>query len=677
MLSRHSLAIVILLITGAVLGQVCGFQFLSYDDSLNIYENPYVVNLTATNLLRFWQAPFQQLYIPVTYTFWSLLAWFSSLIFPGPEGQLSPFLFHAANLVVHLASVGLVFSLAKRLLGGNWPAAAGALLFAIHPVQVEAVAWATGMKDLLAGFFSLLSLWAYVAFAQKPPESDRRQAWLLYALATGSLIGALLAKPGTVVVPALAGVIGFGLLRRHPRRLALELLPWLLFTLPVIIITKGAQAENYAGFVPTLWQRILVASDALSFYLGKILWPAVLTVDYGRPPIAVLHESWLPVTAGLPWLVAVGLLAAAKVGRQPRPLCFALLSALALLPVSGFIPFTHQGISTVADRYLYLAMVGPALGLGWLLRQYRHRLVPALLIALLVGFGLKTTFQLQHWQNSEAFYRHTMAANPRTWFALNNYGVHLQKAGQLQEAEAILRRAVGINPFYARAYNNLGTVLAELNRDEEAIVAFQQAMKMAPGNEEPYMNIGNLHLEEQRWSEAMPYFRQAVSLRPDFAVAHASLGVTLKKTGRLREALDQFQKAIALNPNFPEVYNNLGIVFKKLGELNKSATAYRQAISLKTDFVEAHNNLGHLYLLQGLFQEALPFLKKAAALAPDQPVPNDNLGQAYAGLGRTREAVASFWRAIQADPSFMPARKNLARLQEQLDADEGPDADEE
>lgn len=664
---RYALPIIVVIITGAILGPVCGFHFLSYDDSLNIYENPYVTNLSAANLLRFWQAPFAQLYIPVTYSAWSFLAGLSRLFFAPPPDQVAPFFFHTTNLILHLGNTLLVLTLVQRLCGKSWAAGAGALLFALHPVQVEAVAWATGLKDLLSGLFSLLALSSYVAFCQEDPTLERRWGWRLYALGSLSLIAALLAKPGAVVVPGLAAIIGYGLLQRPPRRLAEELLPWLVLTLPIIIITKAAQADGYQGFAPSLWQRLLIASDSLSFYLGKILWPALLTIDYGRIPLIVLQQKLLPLTVLCPWLLGSLLWTMPRRWQRPVLLSAALIFALAILPVSGIIPFSYQGISTVADRYLYLAMLGPALACACFLRHYGNRFALAVFVIALLGWGAKSSLQLRHWQDSESFYRHAIAANPQSWFAFNNYGRHLQKEGRLPEAEIAYRSAIAINPFYARAYNNLGTLLQELERDDEAIVAFRQALQIAPDNEDPYLNIGNIYRDDGRWPEAMQSYRQAVTLRPDLAVAQAYLGLALKKMGRLPEALTHLQKAITLNPNFAEVHNNLGIVYKKLGQPREAVAAYRQAITLKDDFVEAHNNLGHLYLIQGLFKESLPFLKRAAALAPDQPVPQDNLGQAYTALGRHREALAAFWQAIKADATYLPARKNLARLQEELE----------
>lgn len=676
---RLPLPLIIALITGAILGPVCGFHFLSYDDALNIYENPYVVHLTPSNLLHFWQAPFAQLYIPLTYTTWSLLAGVSRLFFPGSEGQIVPYLFHSANLLLHLANVLLVYALAKRLGSGGWAAAAGALLFALHPVQVEAVAWATGLKDLLSGFFSLLALWGYVRFVQEAPGREGRWGgWQLYTLATFSLVCALLAKPGAVVLPALAYVTGFALLGRSQRQLARELLPWLALTLPVIVITQGAQAQEYAGFVPSLWERLLIASDSLSFYLGKILWPALLTVDYGRVPLGVLGQKTLLLTALGPWLAALLLLGIRQKWRRSEPLACALLFTLALLPVSGLIPFTYQGISTVADRYLYLAMVGPALALTYFLLHYHPRPLLLLLLLLLTALGARSSIQLRQWHDSETFYTRTIATSPWSWFAWNNYGRHLENSGRLPEAERAYRQALRINPFYARAYSNLGNLLEEQGRDQEALAAFQQAMRIAPGNEEPYLNIGDLHRDDRRWPEAEHFYRKAAALRPDLALAQANLGVALKKMGRLREALAPFQKAVALDPNFAEVYNNLGIVYRKLGQPKEAVAAFRRAISLKEEFVEAHNNLGHLYLLQGFFTEALPLLKKAAALAPAQPVPLDNLGQAYEGLGRHREALSAFWQAVKADASYLPARENLTRIQAELEKEEaaGGEGDE-
>jgi len=638
-----------------VFGPSVGFDFLSYDDPINTFQNGYVTHWSLDNLLHFWKGPHEKLYVPLTYNLWAMLAQAARLWPEHPDFQISPRPFHLANLLLHLGGALLVHGIARRLALGEIAAAIAALVFALHPVQVEPVAWVTGMKDVLAGCLSLLALWSYLAYA-----GNRRPGW--YGLALLAMGGALVAKPATVVVPVLAAGIAVFFLQRGIGRVAVELVPWIALALPVALVTSGAQAQGYEGFVPTLPQRLAVVSDTLVFYAGKILAPLTLTADYGRTPLVALQQPWLAGRGILPWAVLLVLAWLWLARRRPWPFWTMVLAIVAILPVSGLVPFTHQGVSTVADRYLYLAMLGPALACGRLAERFGGRSALVATGIVLAVLAARSAVQLQHWKDSHAFYQHTIAANPGSWFSLNNYGVHLQRKGKRTEAVEAYRRAIGINPFYARAYNNLGIVLKEMGRPGEAVAAFRKAMEIAPASEEAYMNLGGVYQDERRWAEAMAFYQKAMAARPDLAEAYASMGVVAKETGRRDEAVSLYRKAIGFNPNFAEVHNNLGVVLEEMGQRPEAEAAYRHAIELKPGFVEAQNNLGHLHLVSGRYQEAVPFLEKAVTLAPRHPVPLDNLGQALAGLGRIPEAAAIFRRAIEADPTFAPAREHLARL---------------
>ena len=249
----------------AVLALLCfrqvGFHdFVVYDDSIHVYANPHLKKTPLSNIPKFWQAPYEGLYIPVTYTVWAGIAGATSRdTTSGTEHN--PYAFHLANLLVHLLSVLVVAALLRRLVRHDWAAFGGALLFALHPLQVEPVAWVSGLKTVLGGFFLLAAAWQYVCYAGAPVGGSKRR--LHYALATAAFVLAMLAAPGAVVAPLVAGIIACTLLGRPVRQTAKELLPWLLVAIPVVIVTKMSQPDLEPAFIPALWQRPLIAGDAV------------------------------------------------------------------------------------------------------------------------------------------------------------------------------------------------------------------------------------------------------------------------------------------------------------------------------------------------------------------------------------------------------------------------------
>lgn len=611
----------------AVFLPVCSYDFLNFDDDINVYNNYHVTDFSFANLLYFWKGFHQNLFIPLTYTLWGLLANLSDLFPAAAGGALQPSVFHALNLFLHGGSTLALFHILRLLLKHDWAAGAGALLFAVHPVQVETVAWVTGLKDALCGFFSILALWQYLSFAATnaagQPWRDKR-----YTLATLFLTAALLSKPSAVTLPLTAALLSSFLSPRSARQLALELGPWLLLAAPFVLITKFAQPTAHHSFVPAFWQRFLIAGDAISFYLGKLLFPVTLGPDYGRTPQSVLTQGWLYVNGLLPYLMAVPIFWKC---RKPWSLTAAGAFLAPLLPVLGFISFDFQDLSTVADRYLYMAMLGPALGLSWLALQSRkHQSARFALITLLALLGVKSATQVRVWQNSLSFNTH----------------------------------AVQVNPQSPTAYLNLGADLKEANRLQEAIAALQRSLDLAPQYPQAYIILGDIARETGDPVQALNSYKLALGVQANSARAYANLGLTYMDMNQPAEAIASFLKAIAIEPDFAEVYSNLGILYEPHDQ-GKAASMYQKAMAINPDLGEAANNLGYLYLEMNRANEAIPLFQRAIAASPG-PMAYNNLGLAYVNLGQRQEAADCFQKAITLEAGFGPALINLSKVELQL-----------
>jgi len=576
---------------------VVGFDFLYLDDRLNVQSNPLIQNFSLTSFLRFWRQPFEGLYIPLTYTLWGLIATST-----GGGTLLSPAPFHIANLLLHLATALTLFSLLRFLVKDDLAAVAGALFFALHPLVVEPVAWVSELKGLLSGLFSVLALLNYMRHSRAAAGVGfSRFRAPQYLLATLFFLAALLAKPSALVVPLLAGLIGRLVLSRPLKELLLELAPWLLLAVPVALVTRSAQADSQLPLVTNLWEMILVAGDAVTFYLHKLLWPFSLGPDYGRNPGVALAGDSLLLTGLLPWGM-VGL----ALTRKFRPsLIVVAMPLCALLPVLGFIPFTFQATSTVADRYFYIAMLGPALGVALLFARYRGLLMRLILAGILLGLALTSSIQLHYWRDSPTLDRHVLDVNPQSWSSLYNLGMRSLEEKRLDEAMGYFCEVVRLRPGAYLAYFSIGYIHDLQNHPQAAMENYRLAMNINPEYLPPYSNLGLLYQRQNSLGEAAAVFEKAIAVRPDFYAGHLNLSTIYEKLGRKTEAAVSFRQALSLQPDGVG-YSELGDLYREIGQFEAAATAYRQALALQPDLITAQAKLVEIAELRAPSQSRKP-----------------------------------------------------------------------
>ena len=524
-------AAVIVAITAAVLWPVVTFDFIEWDDGHNILQHPHVRSATVEDVLWHWQNPTAGLFIPLTYTIWALLAQVGDA--PNPA------VYHTANLLLHALAAVMVYVVVQRLIQRRTVATLAALLFALHPVQVESVAWVSGMKDVLFGLLTLTAVWQFIVFAQTPLSMSRR--WASYGLCIAAFVAAMLSKPTAVVTPLILLAFGLIALRLPLRRATMLVLPMLLLAIPCAIWTRQVQpARNVHTLVPMI-QRPLVASDALAFYVYKLALPLNLAPDYGRSPRWVMQERWAYVS----WLLPAAL--ALLVWRQRRELPLVALGActfvVALLPVLGFVPFDYQGKSTVADHYLYLPMAGVALAAAAIVARFDNHSVRAVaVLALLLWAGISHA-QAWHWRATQPLFEHTLAVNPRSWVALTNLSSRALAEERFHDAERLARQAVHAREDHFDAWHNLGSALAQQNRLREAANAYRRAIEANP-------NVAETHIAYA--------YAIAVLGQHELAIQHFERALQLEPSNRsARQLLDQLRRHLpaadppATSPNLP------------------------------------------------------------------------------------------------------------------------------
>jgi Tfp pilus assembly protein PilF len=526
-------------------------------------------------------------------------------------------------------------------------AGVGALIFGLHPLQVEAMAWVSGLKDILAGCCGLIALWQYLACVQAQAVQRRR---IHYGLATTAFLLALLAKPSAVVVPALAWVLATSGIGQPWKRTAQWLGPWFCMAVIWSVWTKGQQPDTAIVSLTPVWTRPLIALDTITFYLSKFFWPVTLGTDYGRTPQSIVAQGW-HATMAIP---LIGLL----VLWWKRHACWGLWLAAAvfsvgLLPVLGFVPFLFQGHSTVADRYTYLSLLGPAIGLAWVGRRIRPYPACTLLGVLVLGLmGWRSYTQVHVWQNTETLFTHALQVNPRSALAHNNMGFTFAEQGRLDEAIAHYQQALQVRPDFAYTHNNFGLALAHQGHLEAAIAAYTQAIRLRPEYVNAHNNLGLALVRQGQPGEAMEHFTQALAIIPDSAETHNNLGIALAAQEKYGAAIQQFAQALQLKPDHAKAYFNLGLALSQLGQPDAAIAAVRLALQLQPTWPQAATQLAWLIVTHTspapqMGAEAVTLAEQACvATQYRDPLAVFVLAMAYQAAQRTSQAYAAAQQAL-------------------------------
>ena len=575
-------------ITFAIYAQVIGHQFITLDDPTYIRENPMVDRgVTLAGLA--WA--FTTFHVAN----WHPLTWISHMIdcqlFGTNAGR------HLlVNALVHVANTLLVFWLLLRTTNSRWPSALVAALFALHPLHVESVAWASERKDTLSTFFGLLSLIAYVRYAEAP--AIRRYAWLAITLALG-----LLAKPMLVTWPFVMLLLDYWPLHRFQRSkvssqwsvvrgLVVEKIP--LFALAAASAIMTLIAQSRGGAVRTLAHEpiALRLSNALASYAKYLLltfWPNDLAVYY---PFAGITAWQIIVAASL----LIGIMVFCLSQRKIRPyLVVGWLWFLGtLVPVIGLV---QVGGQIMADRYFYIPSIGLFIALVFALADIAKswRFAPALSAGIagvvLLILATLTNAQIQRWRDSFTLFEHTLAVTPPNLRIEHNLGIALGASDRYDEAAAHFEKALQIDPNFYDGLVAMGVTHAHQGRLPEAIEYFQTAIRSQPDTPKAHVQLAHALWTQNRDQEALEEMRRALQFAPKDADIRADFALALELVGRIPEAIEQFHEALRMNPNNAETHANLGLALLASGKPRESIPEFEMALRLKPELTGVADNL--------------------------------------------------------------------------------------
>jgi len=674
---KHLLVISLLLaVTGFIaFWQVTDSDFINLDDQRYVTENWYIQDGLTVGAIRW---AFTTLYAE----FWHPLTWLSHMADVQLFG-MDPEWHHLTNLLLHLASTLLLFLVFQGMTKALWQSAFVAVLFAIHPLHVESVAWVAERKDVLSGFFWMLTLGAYAFYVERP--GLQRYLTVLLSFALG-----LMAKPMLVTLPFALLLLDYWPLQRFALKRAAQetriegnkqkdgdrgqgksgkkqpvkgegktekttghknpwvmIRPLLLEKIPLFALTvlfsflaymgqKGETKGSLGWAAPD--ERIANAFISYIAYLGKMFWPTNLAVYYPYPEARPIWQ----VLGAVFLFILVMLVAIRSAKRVPYLAVGWLWYVGTLVPVIGIV---QVGKHAMADRYTYIPLIGLFIIVAWgvpeLFKKWRFRkeVLIALPAVCILCLFLLTWRQVGYWRNSTTLFEHVLKVTDRNALAYNNRGSAYANLGNYRGAIEDYNKAIELNPQYALAYYNRGSTYESLGNHRQAIEDYNKAIEINPQYDKAYNNRGIAYESLVNHRQAIEDYNKAIEINPKLVQAYYNRGIAHESLGNHRQAIEDCNKAIEINPKLAQAYYNRGIAHESLGNHRQAIEDYNKAIEIDPQYTQAYYSRGIVHGMLGDHRQAIQDFNKVIELNAQFAMAYNNRGMAYGNLGNYRQAI--------------------------------------
>jgi tetratricopeptide (TPR) repeat protein len=536
----------------AVYFQVHQHEFVVYDDRVYVTDNPFVRDGLSARGVN-WAFDFTE----KNKTYWHPLTWLSHMVDVQLFG-LNAGKHLVINLLLHLLNSILLFSLFKRMTGSTWPSALIAGLFALHPLNVESVAWVAARKNLLSSTFWFLTTFAYVHYTEKPGLG--RYALILSIFSLG-----LLSKPMLVTLPCTLLLLDVWPLRRcmifqgtdtdQPmvplRRLLLEKVPMLILSAISVGISTFS-LSNYGDLVAveSVSMPIRIANAVVSYvsYLGKLIFPLGLTCYYPFPS-AVPHWRWV---SALVFLIVITTMALRLFKRHPYFAVGWFWYLGTLFPVIGLV---QAGLwPATADRFVYIPLIGIFIIVAWWTKGFANswdssrRWLSMTALSILVLLAALSHNQTGYWRNSITLFKHAIKVTDNNYLSHYALGFAYEQKGAKDNAIYHYRASLQINPNEVDAHFNLAVLLASEGQIDAAVRHYENVLRIEPHDAQARNNLGNIYFRQGDLDQAQKHYREAIRITPDYAKAHNNLGAVLIRRGKIPEAVHHFREALRIVP---------------------------------------------------------------------------------------------------------------------------------
>ncbi|MHC4125993.1 MAG: tetratricopeptide repeat protein [Planctomycetota bacterium] len=669
------ICISLVVLTLAVFWQVKNCEFIEFDDSMYVYDNPHVnEGLKADNIIWAFTAFHSSNWHPLT--------WISHMVdceFFGLEAGRH----HMVNLLWHSINVVLLFALLKAMTGAVWPAGFAAALFAVHPMHVESVAWVAERKDVLSTFFWLLTMAAYMQYARRPGS-------LRYSIVLIVFVLGLMAKPMLVTLPFVLLLLDYwplgrfeavklsrrgGQKKKRPAQARSDVGTWVFlirekfpfFVLSAVSCVVTFFAQRSFGSVVDIGGIALpyrIANSIVSYgrYIYKLFWPMKLAVLYPHPlGDVVLRQVFLALL-----LLGVITILVFRFGRRYRFLTVGWFwYLLTLVPVIGLL---QVGVQAMADRYTYVPYIGLFIMIAWgannLPANWRFRKIgPAVTSIVIVSVLSVCSYrQLIYWHDTGRLFERTLAVTEKNFLAHNVLGDYLLGQGRIEESIAQNSKALEFNPNFMYSYVSLGTAFAKQGKEKRAIGCYLKAIEIEPDAFYAHNSLGKLLFLQGDYAGAACYLREALRIKPEDLELLRNLADAYVKSGKFTEAISGYQKLIEINPGDLAVKNNMGYAYLQMNQTDKAAQHYRESLEIDPNDVAAYHGIGNCLMKKGKLKESIWYLQQALKMRDDFFKAYFDLGVVYVRLGDNDEAIKYFSEAVRVNPDSEKAQRALFLL---------------
>ncbi|MEI7661279.1 MAG: tetratricopeptide repeat protein [Bacteroidota bacterium] len=631
-----------------------GASFTSWDDGAYLYENPFIKVLSWTTIKGIFSTNYMGNYHPLAML---------SLAFDYSINKYDPFVFHLTNLLLHCANSILVFFVVKALSKRTDIAVAAGLLFGIHSLHVESVAWVSERKDVLYAFFYLLAMYSYIRFTN-------RKDWKWYALGLVFFLLSCLSKGQAVSFVFTLMFIDFFKERKvFNSRELIEKVPFVIlavfFGLVAVNAQRGVEATQMVSF--PFYDRIAFASYGLVMYILKLLVPVTLSAYYPYPIV----ES----TAAVPFLYWACILPAACIfillwfaWKRSKELFFGL--GFFLLNIIFLLQLLPVGRAIMADRYAYIPSIGYCFLFGWficnpnILKKRNIALVIAAAYLLLLGF---LTFERSRvWDNSMDLWTDVIQKDRRVPVAWFNRGNIFSNTHEYKKAISDYNECLKEDPHYLTAYINRGEAKSKLQDYKGAVEDYNLLLRIDSGYLNGYINRANANRLMNDLNASLRDYNAAIRLKPDQVKLYTNRGAVKYELKDNKGALEDYDKAVSLDINDPSIYNERAIIKKTSGDFAGAMEDYNHAIGIDPNKGDLYNNRGNLKLQEGDAKNALLDFSAAIRCNPKDPSGFRNRGALLAKQKKYTDALADFSSAISLDATDGESFFNRALVKKEL-----------
>jgi tetratricopeptide (TPR) repeat protein len=621
--------------------------FTNWDDPNYVTESPFIDLIEKGKWSPYFTENHMGNYHPL-----SLI----SLSLDYQSGKFNPLPYHRTNLVLHILNTFLVFLLLYRLIGNSYTAFFTAVLFGVHPIHAESVAWIAERKDVLFTFFFLFALWFYTGYSKS-------NNYLLYGLSLLFFVGSLLSKGMAVsLAPTLVLIDYFYGRNLKSARVILEKVPFFLLAIvfgcvAIYAQSLGPDTEGIPDY--NLFKRLVFAGFASSQYLLKLLWPYDLVAFYPYP------KAEIPFSYCVAFFAVAGLLTGIVVYfRTSKVVLFGIF--FFLLNIVLVLQLLPVGRAIMADRYAYIPSIGVFLLLVYAIEQlwvnWSWKVAGATLLTIYAfALGVYNYHHVQVWKDSFSLWNYAIAHLPSD-VAYNNRGVEYNKNGEYTKAIDDFTKSLELNSAHKEAYNNLGVALSNLGRNKEALEAYTNALKIHPTYVNALYNRGNAHAKLNDAEAALKDYDQVLRLDPGYLGVYNNRGLVLKSLGRLKEALEDFDTVIALDPYNADAYSNRSLVKLALNDAMGAAEDNKKALSINPGKTANYLTSGIAKCKISDFKGALEDFNTAASLNPFDKEIFLNRAITYYHIQSFELALKDYDRALELDSTYGEAYLNRGIL---------------